>query len=427
MPTTRTPHLWKVGVYLRLSKEDARRESASIANQRAILLDYLNHEFQDPWTLTQVYTDDGRTGTDDSRPAFQSLIRDVERGKVNCVLCKTLSRAFRNYADQGYYLEEFFPRHRTRFIALGSPRVDSYLHPDAVQWGLEIPINGILNDRYAAKTSADVRRTLDMKRRRGEFIGSFAPYGYAKDPENKHALVPDPAAAQVVRQVFQWYAQGLGQGGIAQKLNEAHVPNPTAYKTAQGLHYRRPGQAGDGLWSAGSIGRLLKNPVYAGTMVQGRQEVVSYKVHETRAVPEGAWFVVENTHPPLVPPEVFQQVQTRLRQPARRPPGEAVPHLFAGLLRCAGCGGAMSRKTAKGFVYYTCSTHRRKSKTACTPHTIRADRLRLAVAAQLGVSPEDVDRPLLFTKLQEILVEEGGNVRFLPLDGGEASFHLTKI
>ena len=109
MPTTHTPHLWQVGVYLRLSKEDARRESASIANQRAILLDYLNHEFQDPWTLTQVYTDDGRTGTDDSRPAFQSLIRDIERGKVNCVLCKTLSRAFRNYADQGYYLEEFFP------------------------------------------------------------------------------------------------------------------------------------------------------------------------------------------------------------------------------------------------------------------------------------------------------------------------------
>ena len=157
-------------------------------------------------------------------------------------------------------------------------------------------------------------------------------------------------------------------------------------------------------------------------MVQGRQEVVSYKVHETRAVPEGAWFVVPNTHPPLVPPEVFQQVQTRLRRPARRPPGEASPHLFAGLLRCAGCGGAMSRKTAKGLVYYTCSTHRRKSKTACTPHTIRADRLRLAAAAQLGVSPEDVDRPLLFTKLQEILVEEGGKVRFCALDGGERPF-----
>ena len=427
MPTTHTPHLWQVGVYLRLSKEDARRESASIANQRAILLDYLHHEFPDPWTLAQTYTDDGRTGTDDTRPAFRQLIRDVEQGKVNCVLCKTLSRAFRNYADQGYYLEEFFPRHRTRFIALGSPRVDSYLNPDAVQWGLEIPINGILNDRYAAKTSADVRRTLDMKRRRGEFIGSFAPYGYTKDPGNKHDLIPDPEAANIVRQIFRWYAEGVGQGSIAQRLNERKVPNPTAYKVAQGLRYRRPGQAWDGLWSAGSIGRLLKNPVYAGTMVQGRQEVISYKVHETRAVPEGEWFVVENTHPPLVSPEVFQQVQTRLRQPVRRPPGEGEPHLFAGLLRCAACGQAMSRKTAKGFVYYTCSTHRRKSKTACTPHTIRADRLCLAMAKQLGVSPEDVTRPLLFAQIEEILVEEGGQARCLALDGAENALNLTKI
>ena len=427
MPTTHAPHLWQVGVYLRLSKEDARRKSASIANQRAILLDYLHHEFQDPWELAALYTDDGRTGTDDTRPAFRSLIRDVEQGKVNCVLCKTLSRAFRNYADQGYYLEEFFPRHRTRFIALGSPRVDSYLNPDAVQWGLEIPINGILNDRYAAKTSADVRRTLDMKRRRGEFIGSFAPYGYAKDPKNKNALIPDPKAARVVLQIFQWYAGGMGQGDIAQKLNTQGVPNPTAYKTAQGVNYHRPGQAGDGLWSAGSIGRLLKNPVYAGTMVQGRQEVISYKVHETRAVPEGEWFVVENTHPPLVSPEVFQQVQTRLCQPVRRPPGEASPHLFAGFLRCAACGKAMSRKTAKGFVYYTCSTHRRKSKTACTPHTIRADRLCLAVAKRLDVSTEDVTRPLLFAKIQEILVEEGGQARCLALDGTEEVLDLTKI
>ena len=142
MPTTHIPHLWQVGVYLRLSKEDARRESASIANQRAILLDYLNHEFQDPWTLTQVYTDDGRTGTDDSRPAFQSLIRDVERGKVNCVLCKTLSRAFRNYADQGYYLEEFFPRHRTRFIALAVPGWTATYTPTPCSGDWKFPSTG---------------------------------------------------------------------------------------------------------------------------------------------------------------------------------------------------------------------------------------------------------------------------------------------
>ena len=100
-------------------------------------------------------------------------------------------------------MEEVFPRYRTRFISLGSPRVDSFLDPEAVQMGLEIPINGILNDRYAAKTSADVRRTLDMKRRRGEFIGSFAPYGYDKDPADRNTLIPDPEAAAVVARVFE--------------------------------------------------------------------------------------------------------------------------------------------------------------------------------------------------------------------------------
>ena len=152
--------LWRVGLYIRLSRDDGREESLSVQNQRKILLDYLEHEFQGQWELAGIYVDDGLTGTDDSRESFQRMIGDMKAGKLNCIVCKTLSRAFRNYADQGYFLEEVFPRYRTRFISLGSPRVDSFLDPEAVQMGLEIPINGILNDRYAAKTSADVRRTL---------------------------------------------------------------------------------------------------------------------------------------------------------------------------------------------------------------------------------------------------------------------------
>lgn len=170
-----SPRLWKVGLYIRLSRDDGRQESLSVQNQRKILLDYLENEFEGQWELAGIYIDDGLTGTDDSRENFQRMIAAMKAGKVNCILCKTLSRAFRNYADQGYFLEEVFPRYRTRFISLGSPRVDSYLDPEAVQLGLEIPINGILNDRYAAKTSADVRRTLDMKRRRGSSSGLSRP------------------------------------------------------------------------------------------------------------------------------------------------------------------------------------------------------------------------------------------------------------
>lgn len=415
-----TSRLWRVGVYIRLSREDGRQESLSVQNQRKILLDYLEHDFQGRWELAGIYVDDGLTGTDDSRESFQRMIEAVKVGKLNCILCKTLSRAFRNYADQGYFLEEVFPRYRTRFIALGSPRVDSFLDPEAVQMGLEIPINGILNDRYAAKTSADVRRTLDMKRRRGEFIGSFAPYGYAKDPENKNSLIPDPAAARVVGEIFRWYTQGMGKGAIAGRLNQAGEPNPTAYKARQGLRYRRPGPDNDGLWSAASVARILQNPVYAGTLVQGRQRVVSYKVHETIEVPREEWYVVEGTHRPIVSTALFQRAQNLAQRETRRAPGQGEVHLFAGLLRCADCGKAMSRKTARGIVYYTCSTYRRKSKTACTKHTIREDCLRELVAQGLEVEEERLSRRLLFEHLQEILIHEGGKVTLCPLSPGGA-------
>lgn len=411
---TSPDRVWQVGLYIRLSKEDGRQESLSVANQRKILLDYLNNEFSGRWTLAGIFVDDGLTGTDDSRAGFQELIAQVREGAVDCVICKTLSRAFRNYADQGYFLEEFFPRHRTRFISLGSPRVDSFLDPEAVQMGLEIPINGILNDRYAARTSADVRRTLDMKRRRGEFIGSFAPYGYVKDPDNKNALLPDPAAAKVVGDIFAWYLQGMGKGAIAARLNQAGVPNPTAYKASQGARYRRPGPANDGLWTAATVGRVLANPVYGGTLVQGKQRVVSYKVHQTFSVPREEWYVVEGTHPAIVSPETLRRAAELSQRRTRRAPGQGEVHLFAGLLRCADCGRAMSRKTARGIVYYTCSTYRRKSKTACTKHTIREDRLAQAAADWLGCSAGELTRGRLFSRIGEILVGEGGQVTIHP-------------
>lgn len=407
MGRRKSQRLWRVGVYIRLSRDDGRQESLSVQNQRKILLDYLEQDFDGDWELAGVYIDDGLTGTDDDRAAFQRLVADVKRGAVNCILCKTLSRAFRNYADQGYFLEEFFPRYRTRFIALGSPKVDSYLDPEAVQMGLEIPINGILNDRYAAKTSADVRRTLDMKRRRGEFIGSFAPYGYAKDPENRNRLVPDPEAAQVVGDIFRWYIAGEGKTAIARRLNAQGIPNPTAYKGRQGLAYGRPND-NDGLWSAATVARILTNPVYRGTMVQGRQRVVSYKVHQTMGVPAEDWYVVEDTHPAIVPPDVFQRAQELAQRATRRAPGRGEVHLLAGFLRCADCGKSMTRKTAKGIAYYTCSTYRRKSKTACTKHTLREDRVLAQVAQVLETEPQGLTRPMLAQRLDQILVREEG-------------------
>ena len=378
--------VWYIALYIRLSKDDGNDESLSVTNQRKILTEYVEQFFQGEYVIVDEYIDDGRTGTDYDRPNFQRMIHDVETKKVNCVICKNLARAFRNYSDQGYFIESFFPLHGTRFITLGDPKVDTYLNPEAVS-GMEVPINGLMNDRFAAQTSNSVRRTFDNKRRNGEFIGAFAPYGYAKDPANKNALIIDDEAAQVVKDIFQWYVYGdgsssesLSKEGIARKLNEMGVPNPTLYKVKKGLRYQNPhAKKNDGLWMGTSVSRLLKNKVHIGTMVQGRQRIISYKVHNAIRTPEDEWYQVENTHDAIISVELFEKAQELQEKDTRTAPNKKETYLFSGFLKCADCGKAMTRRVSAGFVYYNCSTYKRKSKDKCTKHTMRLDILEKTV------------------------------------------------
>jgi DNA invertase Pin-like site-specific DNA recombinase len=377
--------IWHIALYIRLSKDDGNDESLSVTNQRKILTEYVEQFFQGEYVIVDKYIDDGKTGTDYDRPNFQRMIHDLEASKVNCVICKNLARAFRNYSDQGYFIESFFPLHGTRFITLGDPKVDTYLNPEAVS-GMEVPINGLMNDRFAAQTSSSVRRTFDNKRRNGEFIGAFAPYGYAKNPADKNALIIDEEAAQVIREIFRWYVYGDGGGeslskqGIAKKLNELGVPNPTQYKVQKGLRYRNPhAKENDGLWMGTSISRLLKNKTYIGTMVQGRQRVISYKVHNAVRTPEEQWYQVEDTHDAIISAQLFEKAQELQEKDTRSAPNKRETYLFSGFLKCADCGKSMTRRASAGFVYYNCSTYKRKSKDKCTKHTIRLDKLESTV------------------------------------------------
>ena len=416
--------IWYMALYIRLSKDDGNDESLSVTNQKKILREYVEKIFQGEYVIVDYYVDDGRTGTDYDRPAFQRMIHDVEAKKVNCVVCKNLARAFRNYSDQGYFLESFFPLHRTRFITLGDPKVDTYLNPEAVS-GMEVPINGLMNDRFAYSTSSSVRRTFDTKRRNGEFIGAFAPYGYSKHPSDKNALVIDDEAAQVVKDIFHWYVYGSGSGngglskeGIARKLNEMGIPNPAMYKMKKGLRYKNPhAKENDGLWTGASISRLLKNKVYIGTMVQGRQRVISYKVHDMVSTPEDEWYQVEHTHDPVISPELFEKAQEFQTKDIRAAPKKKENYLFSGFLKCADCGKAMTRRASKEFIYYNCSTYKRKSKNKCTKHTMRLDKLENAVliviqkqielSASLGAVIESINQAPVaetkYTRLEHLL------------------------
>lgn len=374
--------IWLIGIYIRLSREDGNDESLSVTNQKKIILEYLETNFSGDYELIDIYVDDGVTGTDSERPEFQRMIQDAESGHINCVICKNLSRMFRNYADQGYYLEDKFPQCGIRMIAISNPHVDSYASPETIG-GLEVPINGLLNDRYAAKTSQDIRNTFNMKRRKGEFIGAFAPYGYQKDPTNKNKLIIDEEAAQVVRDIYTWFVvDGMSKTGIAKKLNEEGVPNPLTYKHAKGLKLNNPnqvyGEAGK-YWVPKTVSIILKNKMYIGTMVQGKQLVISYKVHTKISVPEDKWYEVENTHDPIISKEMFQKAQNLNEKDTRTAPGKWTLHLFAGYICCYDCKRNLRRTHVKGYSYYLCRTFRDMSNKLCTKHSIREDKLYLIV------------------------------------------------
>jgi len=405
--------VWKIGIYIRLSREDKEKEaeqvskkrggrnmpqnveadaSGSIIEQDKILTEWVEEYFrEEKYEIVDYFVDDGLTGTDDTRDDFQRLMEYVEDGRVNCVVVKTLSRAFRNYADQGRYLEQVFPRLGVRFISSGNPFVDSFSDPDAITGGMEIPINGLMNDRFAAKTSYDIRKTFDAKRKRGEFIGAFAPYGYKKDPEDKNSLIIDEEAAAVVRDIFNWFViDGMSKRGIALKLNEMGVLNPTAYKErVLKLKYRNPGsKLNDGLWKGANIFTLLKNQMYVGDMVQGRNRVISYKVHTQISVPQEEWYIVPNTHEPIIDRALFEQAQLLHSYDTRTAPGKRKVYIFSGLLRCSDCKKMLVRTTSKELVYYRCRTNDEKGNGVCVRRSIREDKLIKAVYDAVRVQIE---------------------------------------
>ncbi|MDR0974587.1 MAG: recombinase family protein, partial [Ruminococcus sp.] len=349
---------WKIAVYIRLSREDGNIESESVINQKKILAEYLEEYFDDKFEFVGYYIDDGLSGTDDSRKDFMRMIQDIEEGLVNCIVCKTLSRAFRNYSDQGYYLEYYFPQKQVRFISTGDPKIDTFTQPEVLS-GLEVPITGLMNDRYAAKTSSDIRRTFATKRRNGEFIGAFPPYGYLKDPKNKNHLVLDEEIVPIKKEIYFWIVNdGMSLRGAAKKLNDLGVPNPTSYKLRKGWNYCNPNSdLNDGLWTGQTVKRVLLDKVNLGHMVQGKQRVVSYKVHDKVAVPEDEWIVKENTHEPTFTQDEYNRVERLLLRDTRTANGSRTLHLFSGFMRCFDCDKALERRCAKGYVYYACRTY----------------------------------------------------------------------
>ena len=384
---TYTIRRWRLGEYIRLSKEDLKKgkdDSNSVKNQRDLLGDFYRRHM-DEFESAAEYVDDGHTGTDANRENFQRLLADVMSGKINCVIVKDLSRFARNYSDAGSLIDNLFVQMGVRFISLAE-NVDSYLNPDSVS-NIIVPITNVMNDNYCYQTSKKIRQVFDYKRRNGQYIGSFAPYGYIKDPKDKHQLIVDADAAEIVKRVYSMLLQGSSKRAIALYLNEHGIPSPTAYRRKKGLPYS-PAISDAPMWGNKIITDILRNPIYTGDLVQGRRRVKSYKVHQIEAVPEEEWVRVPDTHEAIITHETFERVQELLKRDTRTAPKKRELHLFSGFLRCADCGKAVTRSQSGKNVYYSCSTYKKRSRTACTMHSIKHNRLEAAVlfAIQYQVS-----------------------------------------
>ena len=370
----------KAASYSRLSREDGdKMESDSIRNQKDLIADYAT---QRGIRIVSEYTDDGYSGTNFDRPNFQRMMEDVKKKKINCIIVKDLSRLGRNYIETGRYLEKIFPFLGVRFIAINDHYDSADESGDADQ--IVIPFKNLINDAYCRDISIKIRSQLDVKRKNGKFIGSFAAYGYLKDPNDKNHLIIDEAAAEIVRTIFGLKLNGFSAQRISERLEEMQVAPPLEYKRMCGLNFNSGFRSGrKPKWSIVTVNRILRNELYIGTMVQGKNRKINYKVKHSRPVDEASWIRVQETHEAIIPKPIFEIVQRLTELDTRTAPASDSVYTLSGFLRCGDCGQNMIRRTVvkkdKPYNYYYCSTYKRGD--GCTSHNISEAKLMTNVLA----------------------------------------------
>lgn len=388
--------------YYRLSKGDGKsHESDSIANQRMLIHAYLDKHPN--IILVDEADDDGFTGTNYDRPGFRKVMDAVNSGKINCVIVKDLSRMGREYIETGKYLEMIFPSLGVRFIAINDD-VDSERSSSGDD--IIVPIKNIMNETYCRDLSKKLRNQFRVQRGNGEYLGAFVSYGYCKSPDDKHKIVVDEYAAEVVRGIFSLFFRGYTQNMIADYLNEEQVLTPAEYKQSLGLKYRTNFQiASKAKWSLVQINRILTNPIYIGTLVQGKRGTPNYKIKKMRVRKEDEWSVVENNHPAIIDPLMFALIQKMLLRDTRRAPGNDTLLPLSGVLFCADCGRSLLRRVVtrgkRKFYYYVCSTYKRGD--GCSSHSFEQSKLEETVLHAI------VNQINMIVEMDQLLREIGAN------------------
>lgn len=361
---------YKAALYCRLSVDDGNfGGSVSIETQKILLEQYCkDHKITD----YKFYCDDGCSGTNFDRPSFKKMLSDIDEGKINLVIVKDLSRFGRNYVEAGMYVQRFTDSN-IRFIA-ADDNYDSLVNSN----DLLFPIKNVVNEMYARDVSKKTKAAKKAKARDGQFIGSKAPFGYKIDPNDRHHLIVDEPAAQVVKRIFRLASEGVGYNKMAKIFREEKVLTPIAYFNLNNPDYFKSDYWRKEFdWHVTSIRAILNNEVYLGKLVYGKQRNKSMKSKEKVRNPKEDWIVVENCHEPIITQELWDTVH-KILNAKHRPAKAGEVQMFAGLLYCSDCGHCLtySQKQRKDGSYhgaYSCWMYKTHGKEYCASHYITFD------------------------------------------------------
>ncbi len=353
---------FRVGIYIRLSREDGNIESDSIVSQRSLLNQYVN---ENNYKIVDEYVDDGFTGTNFERPAFKRMIRDVEIGKINMIITKDMSRLGRDYIGTGELIEKYFPNKNIRYIAINDG-IDTFI--DTTNNDIA-PFKAIMNDMYAKDISKKVKTSLHSRMKDGLYVSGRCPFGYMKNPNNKNHLVINEEQAKTVRLIFDLALKGNTYHFVAQELTKRKIKTPASYYNY--VWNTKCISQEYGVWVDTTIKTILTNRIYVGDSVQGKTKKINYKLKKTVKNNPKDYIIVENTHEAIIDRDTFHYVQTLLPKNVKRPEKKRF-YLLDGLLYCGDCKHRITIRyqNKTGRSYTSCDYYRTYSKYhVCTTHT----------------------------------------------------------
>ena len=395
---------FKTAGYIRLSKEDKIKDkSNSVTNQKLIITSFV--EKNEDLELIDFYIDDGYSGTTFDRPEYKRMFKDIVEGKVNTIIVKDLSRFGRNHIESDNYLENILPGYNVRFISIIDD-IDSLKNPKSVS-SIAVPLKNLMNDQYARDISEKVRSTLKIKQLNGEFIGVTAPYGYLKNPKDKHKFIIDKEASYIVKKIFNMILLGKSRKEIAEHLNSKNVLTPSLYKLIKEKNNNEE-LIRSKKWNAEIVNRILRNETYTGILIQNVKTKPNYRTDKLIDVNKDEWIKLANHHEPIISKDKFEEVQNILDKKKGARNSEDILLFY---LKCADCGSGLIIKKSKNQIYYYCSSYIKDK--SCLKYSINKKKLEQMVKDEIikKISIEQLDRKILNELIDLIYIIDKNNIK----------------